>query len=207
MARLEDGVDLVSGWKRRRLDPRGKVLASRVFNGVARRVFGLPLHDMNCGYKAYRRELVDRLRPYGELHRFLPVFARALGAEIAEVEVRHRPRRYGRSKYDLTRLPKGFLDLATVLLLTRYRDRPLHLFALAATGVAAGAALAAGALALAVPSASAWAAGMAVVGMGLAGQLVAAGLVAELVRSDRDVAPAAEEYERAGHPERLASNE
>jgi hypothetical protein len=129
----------VSGWKKIRRDPLHKVAASRLFNFVMRRATGLSLHDMNCGFKCYSAELAKSLRIYGDQHRFIPVFAQHMGCRVAEIEVRHHPRRHGRSKYGLSRLPKGFLDLGTVLLRTRYRDRPAHAFGLFALALASAA--------------------------------------------------------------------
>ncbi|RKY58048.1 MAG: glycosyltransferase, partial [Candidatus Latescibacterota bacterium] len=126
--KLEEGYDLISGWKRRRRDPLSKRLPSKVFNWITSRLMGVPLHDINCGLKAYRSEVVQDLRVYGHLHRFLPVLASRQGYRVGEVEVMHHPRRYGRSKYGLGRFVHGLLDLMTVLMLTRYLTRPLHLF-------------------------------------------------------------------------------
>jgi glycosyltransferase involved in cell wall biosynthesis len=128
LARLEDGFDLVSGWKEDRQDPRSKTWPSRLFNWVTGVLTGIRLHDFNSGFKIYRREVVDELRLYGELHRFIPALAAWRGFQVAEVPVRHRPRQYGRSKFGSARLWRGFLDLLTVLFLTRYTRRPLHLF-------------------------------------------------------------------------------
>jgi glycosyltransferase involved in cell wall biosynthesis len=131
LAALEDGgLDLVSGWKRRRRDPASKRWPSRLFNWVTRRMARVDLHDFNCGFKAYRREVLDEIAIYGELHRFIPVLASRRGFAVGEIEVTHHPRRHGVSKYGLDRLYKGFLDLLTVLFLTRYTPRPLHLFGL-----------------------------------------------------------------------------
>ena len=129
-ALADDGYDLVSGWKQRRQDPLGKTLPSRLFNLTVSRVSGVPLHDFNCGFKAYRSEVVPSIRLYGELHRFTPVLAHAEGFRIGELPVRHHPRRWGRSKYGWQRLVKGFLDLLTVTFLTQYRQRPMHLLGL-----------------------------------------------------------------------------
>jgi hypothetical protein len=126
LAKLDEGFDLVSGWKQRRQDPLGKTLPSRVFNAVVRTVSGVPLHDFNCGFKIYRADVVRDIRLYGELHRFTPVLAHAEGFRVGELAVRHHPRRWGTSKYGWSRLIKGFLDLLTVTFLTEYRQRPMH---------------------------------------------------------------------------------
>ena len=140
LAKFEEGYDLVSGWKRNRRDPLHKVIASRAFNFVMRHSTGLRLHDMNCGFKCYSAALAKALRIYGDQHRFIPVFAAQMGYRIGEVEVRHHPRRYGRSKYGFSRLLTGLLDLGTVLLRTRYRARPAHAFGLVALALALGSA-------------------------------------------------------------------
>ena len=139
LAKLEEGFDLVSGWKTRRRDPLSRRVPSRIFNVVTGRLSGLRLHDLNCGLKAYRAEVVRGLRIYGELHRFLPVLAHYRGFRVAELPVNHRPREHGRSRYGMERYLRGFLDLLTVTFMGRYRHRPLHLFgglglALGATG-------------------------------------------------------------------------
>ena len=128
LAKLEEGFDLVSGWKARRHDPWRRRAVSRIFNAVTGRVSGLRLHDMNCGLKAYRAEVVRGLPLYGELHRFIPVLAHYRGFRVAELPVNHRPRAHGRSRYGLERYLRGFLDLLTVTFMGRYRHRPLHLF-------------------------------------------------------------------------------
>jgi glycosyltransferase involved in cell wall biosynthesis len=128
LAKLDEGFDVVSGWKSRRRDPWTRRLPSRVFNRMASLVSGLSLHDVNCGLKAYRAEAARDLRIYGELHRFLPVLAHERGYRVAELPVNHRPRSHGRSRYGLERYLRGFLDLLTVSLVGRYRHRPLHLF-------------------------------------------------------------------------------
>ncbi len=144
--KLDEGYDLVSGWKQRRQDPLGKTFPSKVFNGTVRAVSGVPLHDFNCGFKAYRREVTTSLRLYGELHRFTPVLAAAEGFSVGELPVQHHARKWGRSKYGWSRLVKGFLDLLTVTFLTQYRQRPMHLLGLPgllalAVGVLIGVAL------------------------------------------------------------------
>lgn len=128
LARLEEGYDLVSGWKRERQDPRSKTLPSRLFNRVTAWLTDVRLHDFNSGFKAYRREVVEELRLYGELHRFIPAIAAWRGFRVDEVPVHHRRRQFGRSKYGSARFWRGCLDLLTVLFLTRYTRRPLHLF-------------------------------------------------------------------------------
>jgi glycosyltransferase involved in cell wall biosynthesis len=128
LAKLDEGFDLVSGWKAHRRDPLTRRALSRIFNWVTGRVSGLRLHDLNCGLKAYRAEVVQGLRLYGELHRFIPVLAHYRGHRIAELPVNHRPREHGRSRYGVERYLRGFLDLLTVSFIGRYRYRPLHLF-------------------------------------------------------------------------------
>lgn len=123
-----DEFDMVSGWKQNRHDPLNKTLPSRFFNWVTARVSGLDLHDFNCGYKAYRAEVVRELDLYGEMHRFIPVLAAWRGFRVGEVAVEHAPRTHGRSKYGISRLFKGAYDLLTVFMLTRFEHRPMHLF-------------------------------------------------------------------------------
>ncbi len=127
---LEKGdYGLVSGWKYPRKDPFEKRAFSFVFNRVTAMLTGIKLHDMNCGFKAYRAEVVKDLHLYGDLHRYIPILVHAAGFSIGEVKVKHHPRRFGQSKYGLKRIPKGFFDLLTVLFLTRYKKRPMHFFA------------------------------------------------------------------------------
>ena len=129
LAKLEDeDLDLVSGWKRSRQDPASKRLPSRLFNWVTRQLAQVDLHDFNCGFKAYRREVLAEIAVYGELHRYIPVLASRRGFLVGEIQVQHHPRRHGHSKYGWDRLYKGLLDLITVLFITRYTRRPLHLF-------------------------------------------------------------------------------
>jgi len=128
--KLQEGYDLVSGWKVVRRDPLARRLLSAIFNRVTARMTGVALHDFNCGFKAYRRAVIGELRLHGELHRFIPALASWRGFRVGEIEVTHHPRRYGRSKYGAERIPRGFFDLLTVLMLTRYTTRPLHLFGL-----------------------------------------------------------------------------
>ena len=128
LAKLDEGFDLVSGWKTHRRDPLSRRVPSKIFNWVTGRVSGLRLHDLNCGLKAYRADVLEGLRLYGELHRFIPVLAYYRGYRIAELPVNHRPREHGRSRYGVERYVRGFLDLLTVSFIGRYRHRPLHLF-------------------------------------------------------------------------------
>jgi glycosyltransferase involved in cell wall biosynthesis len=128
VATLEQGWDLVSGWKRVRRDPLSKTLPSRLFNAVTSRVSGVRLHDFNCGFKCYRREVVEALQVYGELHRFLPAIAHLKGFRVTEMEVAHHARPFGKSKYGARRLVSGLLDLMTVVVTTRYFKKPLHFF-------------------------------------------------------------------------------
>lgn len=128
LAKLSEGYDLVSGWKFRRLDPVSKTLPSKLFNKVASMTTGVQLHDFNCGFKAYRREVLDNVRIYGELHRYIPALAYGSGFKVAEIKINHRARKFGKSKYGIARFSRGLLDLVTVLFITRYTKKPLHLF-------------------------------------------------------------------------------
>ena len=127
LATLDQGFDVVNGWKERRLDPWHKVYPSKVFNGMVGWMTGLKLHDHNCGLKLFRREVADEIRLYGELHRFIPVLAHARGFRVTERAVHHRPRQFGHSKYGVKRFLRGFLDLITVSFLTSYGQRPQHI--------------------------------------------------------------------------------
>jgi dolichol-phosphate mannosyltransferase len=126
LARLDEGFDVVSGWKQVRHDPWHKVIPSRVFNFLVSKLTGVELHDHNCGLKCFRREVMLEVRLYGELHRFVPVLAAARGFKVAEVVVQHRPRKFGRSKYGVSRIIKGLLDLLTVKFVIGYGQRPQH---------------------------------------------------------------------------------
>ncbi|MEZ4571718.1 MAG: glycosyltransferase family 2 protein [Thermomicrobiales bacterium] len=121
-------ADLVSGWKTPRQDPLSKTIPSVIFNQTVRILTGIPLHDFNCGFKAYRHEVLEELQLYGEMHRYIPVLAHFRGFSVCEVPVRHRARTYGRSKFGIERTFRGFFDLLTVLFLNHYTRRPLHLF-------------------------------------------------------------------------------
>ncbi len=128
LAKLDEGFDLVSGWKTRRNDPLLRRLFSRLFNWTTALVSGVRLHDVNCGLKAYRSEVLHGIRLYGELHRFIPILASYRGFRVAEIPVNHRARQHGRSRYGSERYLRGFFDLLSVTFMGRYRHRPLHLF-------------------------------------------------------------------------------
>ena len=123
-----ENYDVVSGWKYPRKDPFEKRAFSFVFNRITAFFTGVKLHDMNCGFKAYRAEVVKGLHLYGDLHRYIPILTHQAGYRIGEIKVQHHPRQFGVSKYGLGRIPKGFFDLLTVLFLTKYLKRPLHVF-------------------------------------------------------------------------------
>ena len=128
LAKLDEGFDLVSGWKTRRNDPWTRRVLSKVFNWATAVVSGVRLHDVNCGLKAYKADVLKGMRIYGELHRFIPVLASYRGFRVAEIPVNHRAREHGRSRYGLSRYLRGFFDLLSVTFMGRYRHRPLHLF-------------------------------------------------------------------------------
>ena len=126
LGKLNEGYDVVNGWKQRRLDPWHKVYPSKVFNWLVGAMTGVRLHDHNCGLKLFRSSVAAEIRIYGELHRFIPVLADARGFRVAEVPVHHRPRQHGHSKYGVRRFLRGLLDLFTVKFLTSFSRRPLH---------------------------------------------------------------------------------
>ena len=128
LKKLDEGVDLVSGWKHNRHDPWTKTFPSRIFNFVTSLMSGLRLHDFNCGLKAYRGEVTRSISIYGELHRFIPVLAGWEGYRVDEIRVRHFKRKYGKSKYGTSRLLNGFFDLITVMFVSRRGLNPLHFF-------------------------------------------------------------------------------
>ncbi|MBD3316731.1 MAG: glycosyltransferase [Chitinivibrionales bacterium] len=144
VAKLDEGYDLVSGWKKKRHDPLNKTLPSKVWNTFTSKVSGIDLHDFNCGFKAYRAATAKSLDIYGERHRYLPVLAHWDGFRVTEIPVPHHPRKYGRSKYGISRFAKGILDLVTLMFLRRYLKNPLHFFGLLGIlfGMAGGAILA-----------------------------------------------------------------
>ncbi len=126
---LQQNLDLVSGWKKKRHDPISKTVPSRFFNAVTRFTTGIRLHDFNCGLKAYKREVTDSIYLYGELHRYVPLLAKWQGFDkIGEKEVKHHPRKYGKTKFGISRFLNGFLDLLTLLFVSRYMQRPMHFF-------------------------------------------------------------------------------
>jgi glycosyltransferase involved in cell wall biosynthesis len=126
--KLDDGFDVVSGWKRKRHDPFIKKHSSKLFNFITRLLSGIKIHDFNCGLKAYRKEVTDNIKVYGELHRYMPVLAHWQGYKVSEIVVRHHARRYGKTKFGISRFFKGFIDLITVIFTTRYIKRPMHFF-------------------------------------------------------------------------------
>ena len=128
IAKIEEGFDMVSGWKKKRYDPISKTIPSKFFNFVTGKLSGIDIHDFNCGLKAYRGEVVKTVNLYGEMHRYIPVLAKMAGFTVTELVVKHHPRKYGRTKFGLSRFFKGFLDLLTVMFTSRYTQRPLHVF-------------------------------------------------------------------------------
>lgn len=128
LEKLEEGYDLVTGWKVKRKDPIGKRLPSKFFNWVTSRTFKLKLRDYNCGFKAYRHELIKELDLYGEMHRYVPALAHSKGFKVGQIPVHHRARKHGKSKYGMERFLRGFLDLLTVKLITKFNRSPLYLF-------------------------------------------------------------------------------
>lgn len=127
LAKLHEGYDLVSGWKRKRYDPWHKTFPSKLFNAVTSWASGIKLHDFNCGLKAYRRDVIKSLDVYGEMHRYLPALAHWMGFRVTEMPVQHHARKFGVSKFGISRFLKGYLDLLTVLFTTRFLRRPMHL--------------------------------------------------------------------------------
>jgi len=128
LAKLDEGYDMASGWKKKRFDPLGKTLPSKLFNFVVSRFFGMKLHDYNCGFKAYKKKVVKSLNIYGEMHRYIPVLAKSLGFSCGEVIVEHRKREHGKSKYGFERYLRGFLDFLTIRVITKYKRSPIYFF-------------------------------------------------------------------------------
>lgn len=128
LKKLAEDFDLVSGWKKIRHDPFVKKISSKFFNFVTRIISKVKIHDFNCGLKAYRKDVILNIQVYGELHRYIPLLAHWQGYKVTEIVVKHHPRRYGKTKFGVSRFFKGFIDLITVVFTTRYIKRPLHLF-------------------------------------------------------------------------------
>ena len=128
MEKLNEGYDVISGWKKNRKDPWTKKIPSKIFNLVTRMMSGIRIHDFNCGLKIYRSEVVKTVKVYGELHRYIPVLAKLAGFRVSELIVNHRPREFGKTKFGASRFLKGFFDLATVMFLGKFDRNPLHFF-------------------------------------------------------------------------------
>jgi len=135
LEKIDEGYDVVSGWRRDRHDAPSRVIPSRIANWVIARVTGVRLSDFGCTLKAYRREVIEGMKLYGEMHRFIPVYSAVVGARITEIPVNHRPRTYGRSKYSLSRTSRVALDLITVKLLGSYSTKPMYFFGFTAFAV------------------------------------------------------------------------
>ena len=131
--KMDEGYDLVSGWKFKRKDPLFRKIASRLFNLVSSFFTGVKIHDFNCGLKSYRREVIEEMELYGELHRYIPAIANWKGFKVGEVKVNHRSRKHGKSKFGSERYLRGLFDLLTVIMLTKYPEKPLHFFGLMGT--------------------------------------------------------------------------
>ncbi|MBI5645720.1 MAG: glycosyltransferase family 2 protein [Ignavibacteriae bacterium] len=128
IAKIDEGFDMVSGWKKKRYDPISKTIPSKFFNFVTGRISGIDIHDFNCGLKAYRFDVIKSVEVYGEMHRYIPVLAKMAGFTVDEIPVLHHARKYGKTKFGLSRFFKGFLDLLSVMFTSRYTQRPLHVF-------------------------------------------------------------------------------
>jgi glycosyltransferase involved in cell wall biosynthesis len=128
--KLEEGYDLVSGWRYRRQDKLAKRMGSKLYNWTTSSLTGVRLHDINCGFKCYRKEVLDEVKVYGERHRFIPVLASYRGFRLGEVAIEHASRKYGGSRYGVERILGGMFSLLTVILMTRYTNKPLHFFGL-----------------------------------------------------------------------------
>lgn len=128
LSKINEGYQLVCGWKKKRKDPLSKTIPSKIFNFVISLLLGVKLHDYNCGFKAYRSEVVKNLQLYGDLHRYIPAFAHSNGFRITELPIKHHPRKYGKSKYGVERFTVGLFDCITVVFLYKYLKRPMHFF-------------------------------------------------------------------------------
>ncbi len=131
--KMDEGYDLVSGWKVKRKDPLLRRIASRLFNSVTSFYTGVKIHDFNCGLKCYRREVIEELDLYGELHRYIPAIANWKGFKVGQAKVNHQPRIHGKSKFGSERYLRGLFDLLTIIMLTKYPEKPLHFFGLLGT--------------------------------------------------------------------------
>ncbi len=131
--KMDEGYDLVSGWKVKRKDPLLRRIASRLFNSVTSFYTGVKIHDFNCGLKCYRREVIEELDLYGELHRYIPAIANWKGFKVGEAKINHQPRIHGKSKFGSERYLRGLFDLLTIIMLTKYPEKPLHFFGLLGT--------------------------------------------------------------------------
>jgi len=131
--KMDEGYDLVSGWKLKRKDPLFRKIASRLFNFITSFYTGVKIHDFNCGLKSYRREVIEEMELYGELHRYIPAIANWKGFKVGEAKINHQPRKYGKSKFGSERYLRGLFDLLTVIMLTKYPEKPLHFFGLLGT--------------------------------------------------------------------------
>ncbi len=129
---MAEGYDMVSGWKKKRYDPISKTLPTKLFNATARKVSGIVLHDFNCGLKAYKREVVQNIEVYGDMHRYMPYLAKNAGfTKIGEKVVQHQARKYGTTKFGLNRFINGYLDLITLWFFSKFGKKPMHFFGLA----------------------------------------------------------------------------
>src|SRR3989338_1899744 len=128
LQKIKEEYDLISGWKQKRNDHFFRVISSKIFNKMTALFTGVRLHDINCGFKCYRREVLEQINIYGELYRYIPILVAGRGFRVSEIPVEHHYRRFGKSKYGPGRFIKGCLDLLTILFLTRYKERPLHFF-------------------------------------------------------------------------------
>ena len=128
VSKLNEGYDVISGWKKQRKDPLSKIIPSKIFNLVTSLLTGIKIHDFNCGLKCFRKAVVKNIKVYGELHRYIPALAAFDGYKVSEIEVIHHFRKYGKTKYGMSRFFYGFFDLITVIFVSKYTHRPLHLF-------------------------------------------------------------------------------
>ncbi|MCF6203843.1 MAG: glycosyltransferase family 2 protein [Methylococcaceae bacterium] len=194
LEKIEQGYDVVSGWKSNRQDPLSKTLPSKLFNKITAKLTGIPLHDFNCGFKAYKKEVLEGIKIYGELHRYIPVLAQELGFTNTEVSVKHNKREFGVSKYGWERYTRGLVDLLTVLATTRYLTKPGHLFGGLGIGAALSGSLILGYLGIL------WFMGLGPIGTRplffigillviLSIQMISLGLLAELITRHNDSGP------------------